>query len=327
MLYGLGLRLRFFYLCVNPALRWIGIAVGALGTVTLVQQECLPHPYADYRIFDVLPKWSWQAWVIVILLILLVSALEALYQYAGQESTIPRPRLYTYRGEEYKAPHIRRGWTTRYALPSVIVIGLLMYYLSPHLRLSLLSRMQSPAELPSANPTQSFYPTPLTLRQMFDTDFNVSSVTEDVTFTLTNKRTLHFSARLFFDFDANSQFIAFYIPFGSDAYTTCSLLPSKLPDIITSVERRLKIAEKIPGETAATWSHQMKFSGRVFVYYEDDLSLKQLSELEDRFEHSGESVEFRGQDYLVLHWNEKRQILKKFCPPGYELIAEMCVKK
>jgi hypothetical protein len=102
--------LRFFVLCVHPAFRGIGAALAAMGIVTLVQQEFLPHPYCDYRVFDFLPNWGWLAWLFVILLLLFISALEALYQYETEERRgHARPRLYDHRGALFEALTLHAG--------------------------------------------------------------------------------------------------------------------------------------------------------------------------------------------------------------------------
>lgn len=121
-------RIRFFWLCVNPAFRWIGIVLGAVGMIALVQQEILPHPYADYRVFDFLPTWGWQGWLIVMLLVLLASAIEALYQYDTQGK--PLQRILDSSGEPLERPRIRRGRVSTYLYPLVAILILALSYLS-----------------------------------------------------------------------------------------------------------------------------------------------------------------------------------------------------
>jgi hypothetical protein len=307
--------------------------LGIAGAVTLIQQECLPRPYADYRVFDILPNWTWQAWAILFLLFLLVSAVEALYQYdaEGRLSSVRKPIL-KHSGEPYERPRIKRGWLSRYMLPSIAVLLIAAYYFHPDIRFrtNTKQRVVNAATKVPASTALEFYPTPLTLRELFDTDFDVFSVTTDNTLTSGSNahHSLHFSTRTFFDFNSNSIFIAVYIPFNSNAYMTSSILAHKVQHLLDLVEQQIQVGAETPGETAATWSQNMRFSGRVFVYYEGILSLKQLADLESQFEQNGESVEFRGQDYLALHWNEQRRVLQKSCAPGYRLdTQEHCIKK
>lgn len=69
-------RLRFFRAFISVALQVILVSWAALGIGLLVQEQVLPHPYCDYRLFDL----HWYEWAIAFLLLLCVSALEALYQ-------------------------------------------------------------------------------------------------------------------------------------------------------------------------------------------------------------------------------------------------------
>lgn len=60
------------------------------------------------------------------------------------------------------------------------------------------------------------------------------------------------------------------------------------------------------GESADTNSGELTFAGRVYIYCDDRLSSQQLADLENVFKSNKIAVSFRGGDYLVLHWNEKR---------------------
>jgi hypothetical protein len=51
-------RIRFAYLSINPALRVAAMLYAVFAGIVLVQQELLPHPYDQYRIWDFLPAWS-----------------------------------------------------------------------------------------------------------------------------------------------------------------------------------------------------------------------------------------------------------------------------
>lgn len=125
---SLGNRVRVFWLCINPAFRWIGIVLGLVGMIALIQQEVLPHPYADYRIFDFLPTWRWQGWLIVVLLVLLASAVEALYQYDTQGKPVQQYILDS-SAQPFERPRIRRGRLSTYGYPLLVVTIVALFYL------------------------------------------------------------------------------------------------------------------------------------------------------------------------------------------------------
>jgi hypothetical protein len=79
-------RIRFAYLSINPALRVAAMLYTIVAAIVLALQKVFPHPYDQYRIRGFLPHWSWQDWAIVWLVLLVISAVEALYQYEKPEN-------------------------------------------------------------------------------------------------------------------------------------------------------------------------------------------------------------------------------------------------
>jgi hypothetical protein len=185
-----------------------------------------------------------------------------------------------------------------------------------------LATRENSAVLPSPSPSVDYYPTPLTLRELFDTDFGLNSITND--FTIANPATGQIakgSLREFYDFTANSTFLSIYMGSSPNALFALEVLPSKIPSMLAELSQRFKIGSRIPGDTADTISPNMRFSGQLYVYYENDFGLDQLDEIEKQFKAAGYFVQLWGQYYLASHWNDKRQRLKLFCPPGAKLNA------
>jgi hypothetical protein len=115
--------------------------------------------------------------------------------------------------------------------------------------------------------------------------------------------------RVLMNFDGKSEFLAFYIPRQVNSFEKISVLPSAYKPLLEQHNRHARMRTKVPGDTSPTSSVDLAFSGRIFIYYEDMLSLEQLAFLEKQFTAKGLSVQFRGNDYLTLHWNERRQML------------------
>jgi hypothetical protein len=314
-------RLRAFWQHTSQSLRLIPVIWAVFGVVTLCQQEFLPHPYADYRVFDIFPILRWYEWLSIFALLVTIASVEALYRYGAQE--VARPVILDHLNRPFGLPSTRRTWKSKYLFP-VIVLGVLLSYVAyryhPAVRLSD-SEITTPALRSTAI---KYYALPLTLKTIFDTDFDlVMSIDDDFTLTIQQiHQPFTFRLRAFFDFLSNSIFVAIYVPSMPNSYMAASALVGIIPTLLKTLEQRYWVGLKIPGDSAETWSNNMKFSGRVFLYHEDDFSLTQLANLETRFNSIGESVEFRGQDYRVLHWNEKRAIRNKFCAPGFKINAQ-----
>jgi hypothetical protein len=172
---------------------------------------------------------------------------------------------------------------------------------------------QTSAGASATPPRSTFLPTPLTLRNLFDTDFP-GYYRLDGSFKNhgTNHPDYILPVCLLVDLNARSMFLATYIPDNIDTripYGLSILVATHYKTFIQELTSTFKIGSRIPGETMETWSSDSTFSGRVFVYCDADFTLAQLATLDSIYRQAGLSPEFRGQDYLTMHWNEKRSRL------------------
>lgn len=106
----------------------------------------------------------------------------------------------------------------------------------------------------------------------------------------------------YMDFDSKSKFLGFYIPFCSHTYDICKILANECENIMKSMEHmeQAKATFWMPTDSAQTSSDDLIFSGRVYIYYEDYLSLQQLADLERLYKSKGLSVIFRSRAHMVL---------------------------
>jgi hypothetical protein len=194
-----------------------------------------------------------------------------------------------------------------------------LFFTNQALQLNRSSSVMAASSVPTPLPTSviDYYPLPLTLRTLFDTDFP-EFMSEGSEFLLTsakNGNQTTIPARLFFDFNSNSTFLALFIPSGPFSYAFASAIAGQYPKLLAVLRQRFPwVKTKIPGDTSETSSENMTFS-RIYIYHEEDFSLAQLATLEAAYQQSGIMVQFRGRDYQVLHWNERRQLLKTYRPP------------
>jgi hypothetical protein len=120
---------------------------------------------------------------------------------------------------------------------------------------------------------------------------------------------------LFEDLNEKVEFFSVFIPHSPDAFDLCVAVAGHYKSILNQLHQKILVGTVIPGETAETWSRDLTFSGRVYIYLDDDLSLQQLATLEKFYNQNGLSPEFRSRAFLTLHWMEKREILKTYKPP------------
>lgn len=159
-------------------------------------------------------------------------------------------------------------------------------------------------------------PTPLSFKQVFDTDFSALwSFPSTYEFISQKHGTeLRTYIRLLADFDGKSAFVAFFIPHNANqlsVYTTALLLSGSQGIIEQYVKNQYKVGLESSG-TSRTWVSQLTFSGRIFLYHEDDLSKDQEAALYDAFKSHNLSVEFRGQQYFMQHRNDVRALGKSY---------------
>jgi hypothetical protein len=76
------------------------------------------------------------------------------------------------------------------------------------------------AEVAQTEPTKKFFPQPLSLRNLFDTDFkDYFGFGSEVTIPSPNGNgTLAIPVRLLMDFNTRSQFLAYFIPMSIDPW-------------------------------------------------------------------------------------------------------------
>ena len=162
-----------------------------------------------------------------------------------------------------------------------------------------------------AGPTARYYPLPLTTRNLFDSDFKQMHITQDVTIHHVSPPPTGdypVTYQLIWDFDGKTEFIAVFIPRTTDAFIAAKGIALGYQNIIDQLNERIRASVSAPGESAKTDSTDLTFSGRVFIYYEGELSLQQMAALEQMFIERKMAVEFRGQSYWALRMNEKREM-------------------
>jgi hypothetical protein len=144
---------------------------------------------------------------------------------------------------------------------------------------------------------------PKTLFELFNTDFsNLLKLSSEVTATIGNtdgtSHNIAAKVSVYSDYIANSKFYSFYIPKSpvNQSFDVCTRLAKEYPNIINKISDSVITSTKEPGGPSIS-SRDLVFSGRIYLYHENDMSLKQKAELEDLFKANGAHIIFRGPDY------------------------------
>ncbi len=103
---------------------------------------------------------------------------------------------------------------------------------------------------------------------------------------------LKITTKLHFDFDANVSFISFYIPNSENAMSIFSSLLNKYEDVL-QMGKDVLVKTKLPGENEIS-SEDLKFSGKIFYYYEGVVDQLEFSEIQTTAKQNG----------LILHYRD-----------------------
>ncbi len=137
-----------------------------------------------------------------------------------------------------------------------------------------------------------------TLKQYFDTDLNrVLSAYQPYVYG-SKDESVEVSGRILYDFDSNTFYISYYVPFCKNIGQLCLTLVQDL-----------SWAEKVMKETIVqsggtfgdvpVISTELQFSGRVFIYSETDLPVEDVERIKETGKNLGRAVHFRGQAYAI----------------------------
>jgi hypothetical protein len=147
--------------------------------------------------------------------------------------------------------------------------------------------------------------TPPSLHELYKSDFPTTmrpSYDFDVSFKDGTK--VRVSAIEYLDFQGKSKFMGFYIPQSVNTYDVCVAIADNYKSNMNHLESSGTIRAWISGESTQTSSHDLIFSGRIYIYHDDFMTLQQLATLESLYQSKGLSVVFRSDAYMQSQWNK-----------------------
>jgi hypothetical protein len=139
------------------------------------------------------------------------------------------------------------------------------------------------------------------LRDWFKNDPNGYSVSQDMVISPgennPDKTTNTVIARLIFDYDSRTKLLSFFIPQSPSDYKICLHLADSATNVIKEMQVGMEMRNRIPGDTEAMSSSNMIFSGRVFLYFEDDFTLEQQASIKRHYAERNLDAVLRGPAY------------------------------
>ena len=137
---------------------------------------------------------------------------------------------------------------------------------------------------------------PPTFKEIFKTDFsNLMRVSWDVPLDGSIGQYVIY-AQAYYDYFGNSKFLGYFLPTSPHAYDAAVEISKNYGSMATA-KNGVITSGKMTGDSAMTTDRDLVFSGRVYIYHEDEWSLSQMAELETMFRNQGGSPQLRGPDY------------------------------
>ena len=165
-------------------------------------------------------------------------------------------------------------------------------------------RSISPGALPSAgspSPNKNDSRKPLSMRQLFDSDFVGLAKIAMQSNIKDPKGDYVFAYSQYLDIPTNSFFLAFFL--SRTEVNFINIVSCRISNIIGQLGDTY-FTLTTPGDTRTITTDSATFSKQIFLYLDDNPSIKEMAEIEEIFSSRGYSVSFRTADYKVMHWQE-----------------------
>ncbi len=134
-----------------------------------------------------------------------------------------------------------------------------------------------------------------TLREYFDTDFSKVLNLANIL----NVNGADFEVEIFvkvhMDFDSNTKYLSVYIPENSSHQKICKVIMQNL-DPLLAIGKSTIVQTKLPGERHMD-SKDLNFSGRLFVYSENEISEAEIDELEKFAKGKNLALQYRSPSF------------------------------
>ena len=163
-----------------------------------------------------------------------------------------------------------------------------------------------------------YIPRPLTMRDLFDTDFTAEANgfgpalrarAFGAQITLHNSQTAEnydVPVKIIYAIERNTRFVAYFVPKAYDALNVAKALSADPEGPLKIFDQHAVVSAPGAAATASNGIKGAPFSRLVAFYFEQDPALPQLEQIKSLFQVKNIAVEFHGQEYLFAHRGERR---------------------
>jgi hypothetical protein len=109
---------------------------------------------------------------------------------------------------------------------------------------------------------------------------------------------------------ARTMFMALYIPHSPVSFDAIIALAKDHKKILQDLKSNVNISGGHGPGSATVTQDELVFTGRIFIFHEDALTLQQRAEADTVYRSRGLGIQFRGIDELMRQWIAEQQSKK-----------------
>lgn len=147
-------RIRFYWQCVSPTLKWFSLGYSVLAGVTWVRDELLPEQWRRFHVIDLLPSWPWYLWLAIGIFIAVLAIGEGVFRHhrLTEDAKSRHKPLFDSSGKPYQ-PLPSRSKVSSVIVPTAILLVIAIVWIAYPTPKALPKPEQNQATKPAETPT------------------------------------------------------------------------------------------------------------------------------------------------------------------------------
>jgi hypothetical protein len=116
--------------------------------------------------------------------------------------------------------------------------------------------------------------------------------------------------QVYYDMDAGTYFIGFFVPRTPRAVNLVQYLADGYLGPSMQVRQGLEVTSRDPADITSKKFSEFSFSRRIYVYHEDEFSIQDIASLDTLYRAKNLNLQLRGHQYATTRWLQKSSAKK-----------------
>jgi hypothetical protein len=207
-----------------------------------------------------------------------------------------------------------RDWDALYVWIATIVVGagiatiyIAVQFFLAKKRSQRSAQDEAPATVKSNMDSSEKSPIlPKPLKELFDTDFpHLGKKTRPIPLNYQNSEQINCVMQVHQAFESGVEFISFYIPRCGKVVEVCDYFANNFRHDYDQLKEQIHFNIRSPGETIMDRSADLRLSGRVYLYHEDEMNYSEYARVTESFGRHDLTPRFRGSGYVADEWRKR----------------------